>query len=137
MLTAEAIRDTIQRAYATRQSGTIDEMAQFWAPDATFRLTGDPRSLGNFPVGPTDARTAVSYLMERFTFHEMEPIQMLIDGQRASIHWKVRLTPAGSDEVVTTEIADFLTFDEAGRITSLVEFADTGAIGAMAAAGLF
>jgi ketosteroid isomerase-like protein len=35
-----------------------------------------------------------------------------------------------------TEIADFLTFDGDGRITELVEFADTGAISHMAAKGL-
>jgi len=136
MLEPDRIRQIVHDTYAARQRGDTAALTRHFAPDAIYRLTGDRSRLGNFPAGPIDATEAVTALIGGFTFETLEPVQILVDGQQAAIHYTVRAMVASNGHHFTTEIADFLTFDADGRITELVEFADTGAIAHMVGSGL-
>jgi len=136
MLAPDRIRQIVEDAYAARQRGDTDALARHFAPGAIFRLTGDCSRLGNFPAGPSDAMEAVTALVDGVTFATLDPVRILVDGKQAAIHYAVRATLVPSGHEFETEIADFLTFDDDGRITELVEFADTGAIAHLAGSGL-
>jgi len=136
MLEPDRIRQIVRDAYVARQSGDKDALAKHFAPGATFRLAGDTSRLGNFPAGPADAVETVAALVAAVTFAALEPAQIVVDGQQAAIRYAVHAALVPSGHAFETEIADFLTFDDEGRITQLVEFADTGAIAHMAATGL-
>ena len=135
MLEEAQVREIILSIYQARKLGNKDDVARYWAPGATFRLAGDHDQLGSFPGGPVEAQAAIAALIDRFTFHEMTSLSMLIDGNRVAAHWKVLLSAANL-EPFETEIADFWRLDDQGRITELVEFADTASIARLAARGI-
>jgi len=135
MLDRDKIRQTVREAYEARRLGDTDMFAKFLAPGATYRLTGDTSRLGNFPTGTVDAAKAIGALIGRFRFNTVEPICVLIDGKCAVMHYRAGVTVIPDGPSFDTEIADFLTFDDQGRIASFVEFADTGAIAHLAASG--
>jgi len=136
MIDRDRIRQAVREAYDARQRGDTDAFATYLAPGATYRLTGDTSRLGSFPAGPVDAAKAIGALIGRFRFNTIEPVCVLIDGRHAVVHYRAGVTIIPDGPSFETEIADFLTFDDEGRISNLVEFADTGAIAHMAASGL-
>ena len=95
-----------------------------FAPGATYRLAVSPRIFPPFGAGPVDAREAVAGLVDQFQFHEIERLRMLIQGNVAMIHWRIRTSVRGGEQE-DSELLDIWTFDAAGKIVSIVEFADT------------
>ena len=121
---------TIDAAYAARQKGDKESFAAFLAPGATFRLAGTSHLLGGMPVGPADARAAIGSLIDQFHFNEVRRIDGLVDGNRAAVRMAVRVAVAGGGEVAT-ELFDIWTFDAAGNVTDITQFADTAQIAAL------
>jgi ketosteroid isomerase-like protein len=137
MIDRDRIGGIVREAYAARQHGDTQALIAHFAPRAIFRLAGDASRLGSFPAGPIDAATAMPILIDGFRFDTLEHLHVLIDGQHAAVHNRIRASILPDGPQFETEVVDLLTFDEEGRITELVEFADTGAIAHMAASGLF
>lgn len=123
--------ETIHAALAARQRGDMDAIHQYLAPAATFRLVGAPEA-PKVPVGYSDAREAVADLIELFEFHAIEPVHIVVEGHVAVVHWHVRASTGGGEQFAT-ELCDIWTFDDDGKIKSLVEFADTAKMAQMLA----
>jgi ketosteroid isomerase-like protein len=121
----------IDSAYAAREAGDKEALARHFAPFATFHIAGRKELLG-FDVGPVDAMSAIGELIDLFTFHRMERLHVVIDGDVAVIRWRIEVS--ASDGVrETTELCDIWTFDDDAKARSLVEFADTALIARMLA----
>jgi len=127
MLTRDQIIDTIDWAYATRVRGDKAALAALWAEGATYGLGGEPTLIPRFPTGPGDAEPAVRDLIDLFTFHEVERIDDIVEGDRAAILWRVTLS-RGDGECVTTQVSQLWTFTDDGKVLSLREFGDTALI---------
>lgn len=133
MLDRETILGTVDRAYAARQSGDKEALRAFFAPGAAFRIVGQGRLIAGFPVGPADALETVDELIDLFRFHRMDRLQVMIDGDAVMIRWAVETSCAGGP-CVETELCDIWTLGDDGKVTSIVEFADTALIADMLAA---
>ena len=128
------ILKTIDDAYAARATGDKAAVRTFLAPGASFRLAGDPAMLPKVrsALEGLDAAGAIDALIDAFTFHRQERLNAVVDGNKAAVHWRVTLSSAGGEKV-TTELYDLWTIDEAGKLTSLTQFADTALIAALTA----
>jgi ketosteroid isomerase-like protein len=128
MLTREQILKTIDAAYTRRRQGDKSVTADLMAPGGTYALAGDASLLVGYPVGPSEAVAAVSKLIDLFTFHDDERLEAAVDGNRATVRWRVTLSRGPDGPRVATEIAQFWTFNDDGKALSLLEFADTALI---------
>jgi ketosteroid isomerase-like protein len=109
----------IEAAYAARVRGDKEAMEAFWLPDATLSIAG----IVAMPMlDDKHAADATKALIDLVTFHEIERLDAVVDGNRAAIRWRVTLTIG--DRTVTTEICDIWTL-EGERGKALVQFADT------------
>ena len=125
-----AVLAAIDDAYAARQRGDKAGLAAHFAPGATYRMVGRGDLLG-FDVGPVDAMLAIGKLVDTFTFHKMDRLHALIDGDVAAIHWRIEVSTGDGGEREITELCDIWTFDDAMKVSSIVEFGDTALIAHM------
>jgi ketosteroid isomerase-like protein len=130
-----AIADFIERVYAARKAGDLDAVAAAFAPEAVFRLMGSPELVPAAVTarGATGVRAALKGLIDAFEFLEFEPIDLVVEGDRAVLHWRLKVRYIPSGVVRDTEVCDVLRFKD-GKIASLTQFADTAMIIDMVAA---
>ena len=124
MLNRAQILEVVDAAYAARAKGDKAELARFWAPGATFHIVGDPRFAGRLPETPSNAKAAVDDLIDRVEFKAVERIDAIVEGHKAAIHWRVTMVAKGKAPV-ETELYDLWTFNDDGKVSSLLQFGDT------------
>lgn len=131
MLERTEILRIIDEAYAARMRSDKAALARYWAPDATYRMSCDPGSLPvDVPVGPCDADQSTSKLVDMFQFHEMERLDVVIEGNRAALHWRIAVSTPDKPQI-STEIAEFWEFTDDGKAKSLTQFVDTATLVSM------
>jgi hypothetical protein len=62
--------------------------------------------------------------MKTFVMDDLEILALLIDGNRAAVHWRVAIKPAGSGVPVTADMIDIVTIEN-GQVTALTEICDS------------
>jgi ketosteroid isomerase-like protein len=123
MADRDTILQTIEAAYDARTRGDREELATYWAPDATYRLVG-AETLHGIEGGANEANAAIGTLISLFQFHEVERIATLVDGNQAALHWRVTFT-SGDSEPATVELCDLWDVTDDGKLKSLTQFTDT------------
>jgi ketosteroid isomerase-like protein len=121
-----SVEKIVQDAYAARKAKDLDAIASMFTPNATFRLAGSPAA---FPgavraQGEVELRASVGALIKAFDFLEQQMLMSVVEGNKAAVHWRVRLRHNPTGEVHETELFDLWTI-EGGRVASLVQFCDT------------
>ena len=124
----ERILRIVDAALAERTKGK--DVAHFFAPQARFRIAGEPGLYGDFPTGPGEAVPTVAELMQRVRFHACERIDAIVEGNRAACRWRIDFS-IDDGPAATTELCDLWTFDEEGRIAELVQFVDSALLARM------
>ena len=115
-----------QEAYEARRRGDADGACRFFAEDAQFTLAGAP-NVSPIPVQAENRdsiRQTLAALIAGFEFLEHDILSIIVEGEEAAVHSRVRLRATPSGEEAVTELADFLTFRD-GKIVSFVQFCDT------------
>jgi ketosteroid isomerase-like protein len=118
----------IDAAYAARRAGDAAALAGVWAEGATYELAGDKSLLAAFPAaGPSASQPAVEAIMAQIAMPGLERLEAVVEWPRAVVLWRASVTVAGRP-VVETVLCDVFTFDEAGKIRSLLQFSDTALV---------
>lgn len=130
MLSRARIIAAIEEIYVRRVGGDKAEFAEIWAGGATYQLAGNEEIMGAALTRQRDARQAVGELIDQFRFHRAELMDAVIDGNRAAAVVSLDVSTGGGPQH-QTQVFTLWEFDEDGKATSLVEFADTALIGAM------
>jgi ketosteroid isomerase-like protein len=125
-------RDTvlkiIEEAYAARRAGDTETLRRYWAEGATYELAGDKSLLAAFPAaGPADSHPAVEAIIARIAMPKTERIEAVVEFPRAVVRWRATVAFGGRPPF-ETEICDIFTFDDAGKIRSLLQFSDTAQV---------
>jgi ketosteroid isomerase-like protein len=119
---------TIDRGYAARMRADLEEIATMWAPDARFEVAGEHTLMEQFPAaGRNEAHPAASSLIELVHMTSVERVDAVVEGLRAAVLWRARVSFAGRPEFETM-LYDFWELNEDGKVVSLVQFADTAKI---------
>jgi ketosteroid isomerase-like protein len=69
-------------------------------------------------------RSAMAGLVGAFEFKDHQIVSLIVEGQKAAVHTRVRLRAAATGEEVTTEMVDLVEVRD-GKIASFLEFCDT------------
>ena len=126
MTDRKTIEAVIDRCYAARQEGDIETLMAAFDPDAVFELAGSKEMVAAVGAakGHQAVRTTMTGLIEVFDFIDRDIIGIVIDGERAAVHSRVKIKYVPLDRTFTTDLLDSFHFKD-GKIVELVEFADT------------
>jgi len=129
MASREVMMDAIYRAYDARGKGDIEGVMAAFHPNAIFELKGekDILEVAGAAQGHSNLRAAMTGFIETFEFVKRDIVDAIVDGDRAAVHSRVKIRFIPKDLVVTTDMLDTFRFED-GKITGLVEFADTALI---------
>jgi ketosteroid isomerase-like protein len=129
-----SIEKLIKDAYAARTAKDLDTVMRFFAPDATFQFAG---SQAASPAavrvqGAVSLRETFGALIAAFDILELSLLASVIEGNKAAIHWRVKIKHNPTGEVHDTELFDLWTIED-GRTSSFVQFADTALVASLMA----
>ena len=136
MTDRETIEAVIDRCYAARQKGDIETIMAAFDPDGVFELAGSKEMVAAVGAarGHQDIRATMTGLVAMFDFIDRDIICMMIDGERAAVHSRVKIRYVPRDMTVTTDLLDTFHFKD-GKIVKFVEFADTALVKDLMSAG--
>ena len=122
------IERTLREAYAARQRGDVDKVLDLFAPDARFVVAGTATitPMAMLVEGTSQLRAALDGMVKTFILQDLEIVNILVDGDRAAVHWRARIKSSVTGETLETELCDLIEV-KGGRIASFREFCDTAA----------
>ncbi len=120
------IEAVIRAAYEARRRGDLDGVMAHFAPRAQFMLVGSPAAspVPLSAMGNAAVREVLRRLMASFEFSEVELRLLLIEGDKAAVHWSARVRVPASGQEAETELLDLISF-EGDKIVLFKQFADT------------
>jgi ketosteroid isomerase-like protein len=129
MTDRKTIETVIERCYAARQKGDIETLMAAFDPDAVFGLAGSKELVpaAEPARGHQNIRDTMTGLIAIFDFIDRDIISMVIDGEHAAVHSRVKIKYVPRDRTITTDLLDSFRFKD-GKIAELLEFADTALI---------
>ena len=128
----DRVEAIIRGAYEARTRGDLDAVMRHFADGATFSLSGSPAAspVPTAASGRAAIREVLRRLLEGFEFSQMKPVTILVDGERAAVHWHVKVRAVSSGYEAETDILDLVRVQD-GKITDFRQFADTALINRM------
>jgi ketosteroid isomerase-like protein len=116
----------IRAAYTARASGDKDALAGCFAEGARFEIAGN-QALQTVALTGAHPMEAISKLIDQFSFSDVELADAIVEGHRIAARWTLKVSVEGR-EPVATQLFDLIELDEAGKISSLLQFADTALV---------
>jgi ketosteroid isomerase-like protein len=109
--------------YDARASGALEQLCALFGPDALFKISGssDGKPIALSARGTEEVRSWLAVLVKTFRLTRHEIVSMLIEGDRAAVHWRASIHSRVTGASVPTELVDLVEV-RAGRIGSYVEF---------------
>ena len=104
MTSRTQIEDTIRDLWVARLQGDLEGTLKGVAEGAVFSLnargTGE-KSMSERSTGKAAIRPVLRQLIENWRFDDWKQISLLIDGEKALLHWTARVTcvPTGKSSV--------------------------------------
>jgi ketosteroid isomerase-like protein len=117
------IEQLLDRLYVARTEGRLDPLCALFATDAAFRIVGssDGKPIAIAARGSAEIRAWLSVMLKTFKLSHYQLLSMLIEGDRASVHWRVDIHSKITGVVVPTELVDLVQVAD-GRIVDYREF---------------
>jgi ketosteroid isomerase-like protein len=117
------IEQLVSRLHAARTEGRLDQLCELFATNAAFKIVGssDGKPIALAAQGSTEVRAWLSVMLKTFKLSRYQLLSMLVDGPRASAHWRVDIHSKITGVVVPTELVDLVEVGD-GRIVSYREF---------------
>lgn len=129
-----SIAALVHEFYRCRLANDVDACLAFFAPNATLRVAGSPEAspIAGGTSDPESLPRLARSLVETWPWRAMDTESVIIDGNRAAVHYRVEAVFAPTGDTVTTEVMDLLSVKD-DRIDSYVQFADTALVAELAA----
>jgi ketosteroid isomerase-like protein len=135
MTNSEKLKEIIRSTYAARVGGDIDGTMAAFADHVTFEFNGGRTGLPGMtgPIkGKPSVRNAIQNLIDNFLFSDWKEVSSIVDGDKAALHWRVRVTFVPNGRSDTFDVIDLITF-RGGKIVDFRQSTDTAKIKSMVA----
>ncbi|HEV7544382.1 MAG: hypothetical protein QOE02_4672 [Rhodospirillaceae bacterium] len=135
MTSRTQIEDTIRDLWVARLQGDLEGTLKGVAEGAVFSLnargTGE-KSMSERSTGKAAIRPVLRQLIENWRFDDWKQISLLIDGEKALLHWTARVTcvPTGKSE--NFDVFDLIKFQD-DKIVDYHQSTDTALLMSLAA----
>jgi ketosteroid isomerase-like protein len=112
----------LAQLYEARAAGALEPLCALFSPDAVFKISGssDGKPIALAAQGAQEVRSWLAVLVKTFKLTRHEILSMVIDGDRAAVHWRASIHSRVTGASVPTELVDLIE-RRAGRIGSYVE----------------
>lgn len=126
MTDRQAVEDLLEELYAARVRGDLEGLRQLFAANATFQVAGSDQAspMPTLAKGNAGIMSLMQGMIATFELSDFTIMEMLIDGANAAVRWQATIHHTGTDQVFTSELADFIGTAN-GKVISFVEFLDT------------
>jgi ketosteroid isomerase-like protein len=117
------LEQRLRQLYQVRINGSLDELCSLFASDVDFRIAGtsDGKPIAIGARGMDAVRPWLSMLVKTFRLADHEVLSLMVDGERAAVHWSARVHSRITGTQAKTEFIDLVTFRDA-RIAAYAEF---------------
>lgn len=117
------VEQLLRELYAARIDGPLDRLCGVFAADAHFRIAGtsDGKPIAIAAHGIGEIRPWLAMMVKTFRLANHQIMSMVIDGPRASVHWRADILSKITGAVVPTQLVDLIEVRET-RIASYIEF---------------
>jgi ketosteroid isomerase-like protein len=117
------IEQLLRQLYAARTAGQLDDLCALFATDATFKISGatDGKPIAIAARGAAEIRMWLTMMLKTFKLSHCRLQSILIEGDRAAVHWQVDIHSKITGVVVPTELVDLVEVRD-GRIAAYREF---------------
>jgi ketosteroid isomerase-like protein len=123
------IEAIIDRTYAAREAGDVEALVGMFGPGGVYRVAGATESfpMGADAKGEAAIRERVQGFVRTFQFMQIQPLDLIVEGDKAARRWRARIRHIASGEVYEMEAGDIWTFKD-GKVASLIQFVDTAQV---------
>ena len=117
------IERLLRDLYAARAGGDLEGLCSAFTEDVRFEISGaSPASrMAIAAQGLAETRKWLTLLVKSFQLSELTILDIMVDGQKAAVHWRVRIRSKITGATVLTDLVD-LALVRGGRIASYTEF---------------
>jgi ketosteroid isomerase-like protein len=117
------VESLLEELYAARVSGQLERLCGLFTADARLRIagSGDGKPIAVIATGIEQIRPWLSMLVKTFRIASRETLAIVIDGERAAVHWRANIHSKITGASVPTELMDLFEL-RGGRIASYIEF---------------
>ncbi len=117
------VEQLLRELYAARIDGPLERLCGVFTADAHFRIAGtsDGKPIAIAVRGIGEIRPWLAMMVKTFRLANHEIVSMIIDGPRASVHWRADILSRITGAVVPTQLVDLVEVRET-RIASYSEF---------------
>jgi ketosteroid isomerase-like protein len=124
----------IHELYGARCSGDLKGAMGRFCSDSRFAISGncDASPIALSIRGKPEIEQLLVNVFAAWEWQDQKFRDLIVDGDRAAVHYhlRARFTPTG--EIVETDICDLLTF-EGGQLKEIIQFLDTALVGRLIA----
>jgi ketosteroid isomerase-like protein len=117
------LEQRLRELYEVRMNGSLERLCSLFAPEVQFRSAGtsDGKPIAIGAQGMDAVRPWLSMLVKTFRLSDHEVLSLLVDGDRAAVHWSARVHSRITGTQASTEFVDLVTFRDS-QILSYAEF---------------
>jgi ketosteroid isomerase-like protein len=121
-----SVEKIVREAYAARQRGDLEATCQHFCDDAQFAVMGSPEaSPVAMQANRSDGiREALGGLIAAVDFVEHEVLAVIVEGDRAAVHSRVRMRAKATSNEAVTEMVELVRLQD-WKIASFQQFCDT------------
>jgi ketosteroid isomerase-like protein len=122
MVERAKIEGVLTDLYAARCNGELANMCDLFDVDASLRIAGTSagKPIAMAARGMTEIRPWLALLIKSFRVSDQTVLSLLVDGDRAAVHWQADILSRITGVVVATELFDLVQVRDQ-RIVSYVE----------------
>jgi ketosteroid isomerase-like protein len=123
MIDRPALEQCLRKLYEVRMHGSLETLCSLFASEVHFRIAGtsDGKPIAIGARGMDAVRPWLAMLVKTFRLSDQEVLSLLVDGDRAAVHWSARVHSRITGAQANTEFVDLVTFRDA-LIVSYAEF---------------
>ena len=115
----QELNKIVEELYYCRLQNDADKCLAYFSSEGVLRLAGIPQD-------PTSSCSDVLHeLVAVWSFDHIENLEMLVEGRKVATRYRLDATFNPSNEKVSVEVADWITFDEGNQVVELVQHLDT------------
>jgi ketosteroid isomerase-like protein len=123
MMSRAEIDALMRELYAARVRGDLEGVCRLFTDHAKFEIAsasnGNPIAVNSNGTG--EFRPLLTLLTRTFRISDQAILSMIIDGQKAAVHWRAEVYSRITGSIVPTEFIDIVEV-QTGRISSYLEF---------------
>ena len=132
MTSRSHIENALRSLYAARVKGDLEGTLKDLAEDAVFRINGQ-QLMGAAVTGKAAIRPVLRELIKHWRFEDWKECSLLVDGEKALLHWTARVTYSPTNKSENVDTFDVVTFRD-GKIVDYLQSTDTALVSSLAAA---